>query len=134
MRFQFSLMVALALAPLLTSQEKPVTHCSASDAERVSQKTIKALIDKTEPIHPPCCAELLHNKGTLVLSIVVGSDGEVICVEYVSGHPLLIGVAIDSLRRWSFRPHAVKGQKRKFCGRIGLRYDANEGAVKYEVI
>jgi hypothetical protein len=77
---------------------------------------------------------MLDIKGTLVLSIVVGSDGEVICVEYVSGHPLLLGVAIDSLRRWSLRPYAVKGRKRKFCGRIGLRYEANEGAVKYEVI
>jgi len=103
-------------------------------SDSFSQKTIKALIDKTEPIHPPCCAEMLHIKGTLVLSIAVGSNGEVICVEYVSGHLLLIGVAIDSLRRWDFRPHAVKGQKRKFCRRIGLRYEANEVAVKYEVI
>jgi hypothetical protein len=41
MRFQFSLMVALALAPLLTSQEKPVTHCCASDPTAFRKKQLK---------------------------------------------------------------------------------------------
>jgi hypothetical protein len=64
---QFSLIVALTFASLLADQQKPVTHCCPSDAARLSQKQIKVLLDKTEPIHAPCCAEMLHIKGTMVL-------------------------------------------------------------------
>ena len=134
MLLEVSLLVALTLAATPASQQKPVTRCCTSDVDRLSQKKLKSLLDKTEPIHPPCCAERLHIKGSMVLSIAVGTDGEVTCVEYVSGHPLIIGVTIDSVRQWRFRPYSVKGLKRKFCGSITLRYEANEGAVKYEVI
>jgi hypothetical protein len=41
---------------------------------------------------------------------------------------------IDSVRQWRFRPYTTKGVKRKFCGRVVLRFEANEHAVKYEVI
>ena len=77
---------------------------------------------------------MLHIKGTMVLSIAVDTDGQVTCVAYVSGHPLIIGVAIDSVSQWRFSPYSVKGLKKNFYGRVALRYEANEGAVKYEVI
>jgi outer membrane biosynthesis protein TonB len=134
MLFQFSLMVALTFASLLANQEKSVAKCCTSEADRLSPQRIKALLDKTKPIHSPCCADMLRIRGTIVLSIAVGTDGEVTCVAYVSGHPTIIGVAIDSVRQWRFRPHAVKGLKKNFCGRVALRYEATEHAVKYEVI
>ena len=134
MLFQLSLMIAFAFASLLANQEKSVTKCCTSGAERLAPQKVKALLDTTEPIHAPCCADMLHIKGTMILSIEVGTDGEVTCVAYVSGHPIILGVAIDSVRQWRFRPHAVKGLKRNFCGRVALRYEATEHAVKYEVI
>ena len=77
---------------------------------------------------------MLHFKGTMVLSIAVDADGEVTCVAYVSGHPLLIAVAIDSVKRWKFQPYVAKGRKTNFCARIALQIEANEYAVKYKVI
>jgi len=70
----------------------------------------------------------------MVVSILADTDGEVTCVEYVSGHPLFIAVTIDSIRSWKFSSYTVKGLKKKFCGRITLRFEANEYAVKYKVI
>ena len=56
------------------------------------------------------------------------------CALIVSEHPLIAGVAIDSVRQWRFRPCIGKGLKRNFCGRVALHYEANERAVKYKVI
>jgi outer membrane biosynthesis protein TonB len=134
MLLRFSLVIALTIAPLLANQDKPVGNCCGLDADSMSSQKFKALLEKTEPILAPCCGNTLHIKGTMVLSIAVDTDGEVTCVAYVSGHPLIIGVAIDSVRHWKFRPHVVKGLKKKFCGRIALRFEANEYAVRYEVI
>ena len=134
MLFRFTLVIALTCTPIVANQEKPVRNCCATDADRFSPQQIEALLERTEPIDAPCCADMLHIKGTMVVSIAVGTDGDVTCVEYVSGHPLIIGVTLDSVRQWRFRAYAVKGLKKKFCGRITLHFEANEHAVKYRVI
>ena len=133
MLLRLSLIVALTSASALANQRNQA-GCCTSDSGDLSPKTIKALLYKTEPVSVPCCAERLHIKGTMVLSIAVGTDGSVTCVEYISGHPLIIGVAIDSVRQWRFRPYVVREQNRKFCGRVALRYEATENGVKYSVV
>jgi hypothetical protein len=52
----------------------------------------------------------------------------------LSGHPLIIGSVIDSVRRWKFRPYALNGQKKSFCGKVTLSYVATDYEVKYEAI
>ena len=67
-------------------------------------------------------------------NVAVDADGEVTCVTIVSGHPLIIGTAIDSVRRWKFRSYVVNGLRKAFCGKVTLRYNATDSEVKYEVI
>jgi hypothetical protein len=131
---RFVLVFALAPSLLLATEQKPARNCCTSDAERVSPKQVNALLDKTEPIQTPCCGHGLHIEGAIVLAIAVDADGEVTCVTVVSGHPLIIGSAIDSVRRWKFRSYVVDGLKKSFCGRVAVRYAATEYGVKYEVI
>ena len=88
----------------------------------------------TEPIDAPCCAEMLHINGTIVLEISVDLGGDVTCVQMVSGHPLIIGVAIDSVRRWKFQPYSSQGTKKSFCGQVALRFRANEHGVKFKIL
>jgi hypothetical protein len=83
-----------------------------------SPKQVNTLLDKTEPIQGLCLGHNLHIKGTIVLAIVVDANGEVTCATVVSGHPLIIGTAIDSVRRWKFRPYAANGVKKSFCGKV----------------
>jgi hypothetical protein len=68
------------------------------------------------------------------LTISVDSKGDVTCVKMVSGHPLIVGVAIDSVRRWKFHSYASEGIKKSFCGQVALRFQATEHGVKYRVI
>ena len=95
---RFVLVFALAPSLLMAAEKKPAPNCCTSDAERVSPKQVNALLDKTEPIQPPCCGHGLHIEGTIVLAMAVDANGEVTCVTVVSGHPLIIGSATDSVR------------------------------------
>jgi outer membrane biosynthesis protein TonB len=111
-----SLLFALTSVLQMANVQQQVPSCCESDSEKLSQSQVKALVKKTEPIHAPCCADMLHISGTVVLAISVDGQGNVICVQMVSGHPLIIGVAIDSVRQWKFDPYTSKTIKKSFCG------------------
>ena len=111
MPFRFVLLFALASVLLMANEKKQVSTCCESASEKLSQSQVKALVKKTEPIHAPCCADMLHISGTAVLAISVDPQGDVTCVKVVSGHPLIIQVAIDSVRKWKFEPYTSKGVK-----------------------
>src|SRR6266853_2944320 len=125
---------ALASVLLIAKQQQPLPDCCESESEKLSQLQVKALIHKTEPVHAPCCADMLHINGTIVLEISVDSKGDVTCVQVVSGHPLIVGVAIDSVRKWRFQVYASKGIKKVSAGKVALRFQANERRVRYRAI
>jgi TonB family protein len=128
------LLFALASVLLMANEQQQVLGCCEPKCEKLTQSQVKALVKKTEPIHAPCCADMLHISGTVVLAISVDPQGNVVCVQMVSGHPLIIGVAIDSVRRWRFEPYTSKGVRKNFCGQLAVRFRANEHAVKYKIL
>jgi outer membrane biosynthesis protein TonB len=130
---RFLLVFALASTVLVAAQKKSVPSCCLSGAERVSPQQVKALLSKTEPIQAPCCGHKLHIDGIIVLEIAVDANGDVTCVTMLSGHPLIIGSVIDSVRRWKFRPYAVNGQKKSFCGKVTLSYVATDYEVNVAI-
>ena len=128
------LLVSLASVLLMANEQRQVPSCCDSESENLSQSQVKALVKKTEPILAPCCADMLHIAGTAVLGISVDPQGNVTCVRVVSGHRLIIGVAIESVSKWKFEPYSSKGIKKVFCGQVALRFQADEHAVKYKII
>jgi outer membrane biosynthesis protein TonB len=130
MILRFVAWFALASALLMAKQQQPLPHCCEPESEKLSPQQVKALVHKTEPVHAPCCADMLHVSGTVVLAISVDAKGDVTCVQMISGHPLIVGVAIDSVKRWKFQPYASKGVKKSFCGQVALRFQAHEHGVK----
>ena len=77
---------------------------------------------------------MLHINGTVVLTISIDPKGNVTCVQAVSGHPLIFGVAIDSVQQWKFQPYGPKGVKKSFCGQIAVRFKASEYGVSYKIV
>ena len=118
----------------MANEQKQVPNCCEPESEKLAQSKVKALVKQTAPIHAPCCADMLHISGTIVLAISVDPKGNVACAQTVSGHPLIIGVAIDSVRQWKFEPYTSQGVKKPFCGQVALRFQANEYGVKYKII
>jgi len=134
MRVRFFLLFVLGTVLLTAQEQKHVPTCCEPESAKLSQAQTKALVKKTEPINAPCCADMLRINGTIVLEISVGPGGDVSCVQMVSNHPLIIGVAIDSLKRWKFQPYSSKGTQRSFCGQVALRFRANEHGMKYKIL
>jgi hypothetical protein len=126
--------VCLAQALLSAKQQQLLIDCCEPESEKLSQQQVKARVKKTEPIFAPCCADMLHIRGTVVLATTADAEGNVTCVQMVSGPPLVIGVTIDSVRRWKFRPYALRRLKKTVCGHVVLQYRATQYGVKYKVV
>ncbi|MFO0233172.1 MAG: energy transducer TonB [Burkholderiales bacterium] len=60
----------------------------------------------------PAAARRLGEQGEVRLDVHVGADGAVLDVQLrvSSGSPTLDRAAIDTVRRWRFRPATVDGQ------------------------
>jgi len=77
---------------------------------------------------------MLRISGTVVLTVSVDAEGSVTCVQMVSGPPLALEFAIDSVRQWKFWPYTSKGIKKSFCGQIALRCRGNEHGIRYKIL
>jgi len=133
MLFRCGLVLVLASTLLAAKAQKPAPGCCESGVERLSPRQVKALLRKTEPMEAPR-GDTVRLEGTVVLAIEVDTVGSVTCIQMVSGHPLIIQSAIDSVKQWKFQPYRLRGVAKKFCGRIAIRYSVNEHGLKYDVI
>jgi TonB family protein len=66
------------------------------------------LIHKVNPTYPDE-AKATHTKGTVVLHVVLATDGTPKEVQLVSGDPVLGKAAIDAVRQWQYRPTLLNG-------------------------
>ena len=64
--FDFFWLFAVASVTLMANEQKQVPNCCEPESEKLSQSKVKALVKHTEPIHAPCCADMLHC-GTIAL-------------------------------------------------------------------
>ena len=62
------------------------------------------LIEKLDPAFPPQIA------GTVRLSIVVGTGGDVLEVKPVAGPDSLLPAAVEAVRQWRYRPTRLNGR------------------------
>jgi outer membrane biosynthesis protein TonB len=132
--FRFTLVLALATAPAFGGQQKQALDCWTPKTEKLSPQQVKSMLLETEPIQPPLLGNQVHIESTVVLAIAVDANGKVTCLQYIAGHPLIFQSAIDSVRRWRFRPYVSRGRAKRFCGRIALKIKVDEQLVKYDVV
>jgi periplasmic protein TonB len=67
------------------------------------------LLRKVMPIYPTL-ARQVRVSGTVQLIGVIAKDGSIQQLQVVSGHPLLVGAALDAVRQWIYRPTLLNGQ------------------------
>ncbi len=66
------------------------------------------LIYQVAPVYPPI-AKAAHISGTVVLHAIIGKDGTIQDLQYVSGPPLLMKSAMDAVRQWRYKPTVING-------------------------
>lgn len=84
---------------------------TATPPERIrigGNVAVANLIHRVDPVYPPI-AKAAKVQGTVVLHAIIGKDGAVKEVEFVSGPPLLMRAAMDAVRQWSYKPTLLNG-------------------------
>lgn len=61
------------------------------------------------PVYPPL-ARQARVSGSVRLIAIIGRDGTVQQLQVVSGHPLLIGAAVEAVRQWLYHPTLLNGE------------------------
>lgn len=58
---------------------------------------------KVAPVYPDI-ARRMSISGTVKLVVVVGTGGSVKSAKVLGGHPVLVGAALDAMKKWKFEP------------------------------
>ena len=66
------------------------------------------LLTKAVPVYPPAAKEA-KIQGTVVLSVIIGEDGNVKNIQVVSGPNELQQSSIDAVRQWTYKPYLLNG-------------------------
>lgn len=75
----------------------------------------------------PARARQARVEGAVVLNLCVDTDGLPHNVWAISGHPLLIGSAVNAASRWRFKPYTVKSQPIAFAGTLRFTFSTSKG-------
>jgi protein TonB len=83
------------------------------------------LIYQPKPIYPPL-AIMAHVQGTVVLQAVLSTAGTVEDLKVVSGHPLLVGAALDAVKTWRYQPTLLNGEPVEVLTEIDVNFKLGE--------
>jgi protein TonB len=87
----------------------PKVTLAAPTRVRISQGVTKGLlVHREEPPYPPL-ARAARVQGEVVLSAVIGTNGEIQNLQLVSGHPMLVPAALAAVRLWRYKPYLLNG-------------------------
>ena len=89
--------------PTLSPAKTPVTRVHLSNKEMAVH-----IKNRTVP-HYPEEARIARITGTVHLHVIVGTNGNVLSVEPISGHPLLTNAAVECVRKWQYKPLLLNG-------------------------
>ena len=99
--------------PTATASENPV---------ELSPEVAGALLTvRVEPTYPDR-ARLQNIQGPVILQAFVNEDGSVQQLKVLNGNADLAVAAIDAVRRWRFKPYALKGKPSPFATRITVNF------------
>lgn len=76
-----------------------------------------------EPIEGPGSLGQNNLRGVVSIRILINKHGKVVCAQGVEGHPMAIGPAIHSVRKWTFKVFTVGGKRKSVVGVLDLPYD-----------
>lgn len=92
-------------------KQEPAPPAPAAKASRIrvgGNVAAQGLVHQVVPIYPQLAKEA-HISGTVALHCVIGKDGTVTQLEYVSGPPMLMKSAMDAVRQWVYKPTLLNG-------------------------
>ena len=77
------------------------------------------LIRRVAPAYPPL-ARQVRISGTVKMDAVIALDGSIQSIQVLSGHPLLVGAAINAVKQWRYAPTLLNGKPMAVVARIDV--------------
>ena len=95
-------------AGALGSLAKP---SASSTPSMISQSELEplAVLKRVTPVYP-AIAKVRRLSGSVIVEGVVGKDGKITNLKFVSGPPVFHDAAFDAVRQWLFKPAKLNGQ------------------------
>jgi protein TonB len=59
------------------------------------------------------------------LTSIIAKDGTIRNLQVISGHPLLVGAAVDAVRQWVYRPTLLNGEPVEVLCPIDVTFSLN---------
>ena len=106
------------------SREAPPPSDSAQRIRVGGNVQRQNLIDCVEPVYPSL-GKNVRIQGTVRLQVVIGLDGHVTNIQLVSGHPLLIGAAVEAVRQWIYRPTLLNGKPVEVVATVDVPFSSD---------
>jgi protein TonB len=79
------------------------------------------LVHKVEPRYPDE-ARRQGIQGNVVLTGIIGKDGQMGQLKAVSGDPILVDASIKAVKQWRYRPYLLKGEPVEIETTITIKY------------
>ena len=119
---------SLIAGQLGTQQFDPRERSYAVPARvQVSQGVMRTLMaNQIVPNYPPE-AKKKGIQGTVLLSLAVDQKGRVSDIKVVSGHPLLMPITVEAVKRLRFRPYYLNGEAAPIQGYVSYVFKLPNG-------
>jgi TonB family protein len=105
----------------------PSSAAMASGADTARRITIGGnvqqakLISQPRPVYPPL-AKQARISGVVQLQAILASDGTVKNLTVISGHPLLVPAALESVRQWVYQQTLLNGEPVEVMTQIDVNF------------
>ncbi len=95
--------------------------CDGPPKKVTQAEALSAVVTKVAPEFP-VMARQLHLSGTVTIEVLIAENGSVENVSAVSGNPVLTKPAMDTLKKWKFKPFTADGAPVKAQTQISVDF------------
>jgi len=99
-----------------TPVEKPPTQIRVSSGVQEAK-----LVKRVIPVYPQL-AKAARVSGTVKLIGIIGRDGHINQLQVISGHPLLVGAAVEAVKQWVYQPTLLSGEPVEVISPIDVNF------------
>ena len=79
------------------------------------------LVKQVQPVYPHM-AQIAGVQGDVILQAMIDREGDIVQLQAVSGHPMLVPAALDAVRQWRYRPYRLNGEPVEVETQITVRF------------
>lgn len=107
--------------PPAVSTPKPPERKQPERIRQGGQVQEARIIRRVMPVYP-VLAKQARIQGTVHLLGIIATDGTIQQLQVISGHPLLVGAALEAVRQWVYRPTLLNGDPVEVVAPIDVNF------------